>query len=308
MLTIRPFRNDDENEVINLWLRCGLVHPQNDPRKDIRRKSKVRPDLFLVGTLQEKIVASVMVGYEGHRGWINYLAVDPDCRKRGFGRRMMDAAERLLRAEGCPKINLQVRTSNDTVVAFYRAMGFLPDDVVSLGKRLERDQKPPPISPCRADDFAGIHEIINEAAEAYRGVIPADRWHEPYMSTAELESEIAKGVRFYGYYDGARLIGVMGIQDVKDVTLIRHAYVRAEAQGRGVGGALLEFLRTLTERPVLIGTWKAASWAIGFYQKNGFVLVGDEEKNRLLGVYWTVPPRQIEESVVLADRRWTERS
>lgn len=139
MLTTRPFRSADEPAVIELWTRCGLVKPQNDPRKDIRRKSQVHPDLFLVGLLDGQIVATVMVGYEGHRGWINYLAVSPDHQKRGFGRRMMEEAERLLRAEGCPKINLQVRTSNTEVLAFYRAIGFLSDDVVSLGKRLEHD-------------------------------------------------------------------------------------------------------------------------------------------------------------------------
>lgn len=141
MLTVRSFQNNDEASIVDLWVRCGLVHPANDPRKDILRKSKVRPDLFLVGTIKDEIVASVMVGYEGHRGWINYLAVDPEYQKRGCGRRMMEEAERLLRAEGCPKINLQVRTSNAGVLAFYRAIGFLNDDVVSLGKRLLHDEK-----------------------------------------------------------------------------------------------------------------------------------------------------------------------
>ena len=141
MLAVRSFRGEDEAAIVDLWMRCGLVHPVNDPQRDIRRKLRVRPDLFLVGTLAEKIVASVMVGYEGHRGWINYLAVSPDCRKRGFGRKMMEEAERLLRAEECPKINLQVRRSNADVIAFYRAIGFLEDDVVSLGKRMEHDRK-----------------------------------------------------------------------------------------------------------------------------------------------------------------------
>ena len=140
MLIIRSFLNEDENAVIDLWGRCGLVHPQNDPRKDIRRKLKVRPDLFLVGLLDEEIVASVMAGYEGHRGWINYLAVSPDHRKKGLGKQIMAEAELLLRAAGCAKINLQVRSSNADVLAFYRAIGFLKDDVVSLGKRLEYDQ------------------------------------------------------------------------------------------------------------------------------------------------------------------------
>jgi len=139
MLTTRPFQTEDEADIINLWTRCGLVKPQNDPRKDILRKSKIQPEMFLVGLLQGKVVASVMVGYDGHRGWINYLAVCPGHQKRGFGRRMMTEAERLLQAKGCPKINLQVRTSNFEVLAFYRAIGFVQDDVTSLGKRLEHD-------------------------------------------------------------------------------------------------------------------------------------------------------------------------
>jgi ribosomal protein S18 acetylase RimI-like enzyme len=143
MLTVRSFQSEDETAVVGLWMSCGLVHPANDPRKDILRKSKVRPDLFLVGTFEKQIVASVMVGYEGHRGWINYLAVDPSHQKRGFGRKMMEEAERLLRAEGCPKINLQVRASNADVLAFYRAIGFQKDDVASLGKRLEHHQEQP---------------------------------------------------------------------------------------------------------------------------------------------------------------------
>jgi len=153
-------------------------------------------------------------------------------------------------------------------------------------------------------DLPTVLEIINESALAYKGVIPTDRWHEPYMPMAELLSEISKGVRFYVYCAGDGLAGVMGIQDVKDVTLIRHAYVRPECRGQGIGRKLLTYLNQLTGRPVLVGTWKAASWAIRFYEKNGFVLLPDDEKNRLLKIYWTVPDRQIEESVVLADRRW----
>ena len=160
------------------------------------------------------------------------------------------------------------------------------------------------IAACQASDLPAIFEIINDAAQAYKGVIPADRWHEPYMPMAELESEIAKGVRFYGHTLEGRLTGVMGIQDVKDVTLIRHAYVRTQSRRHGIGQALLEHLNGLTPRPVLIGTWKAATWAIRFYEKNGFRLVSEEEKNRLLPRYWTIPARQVEESVVLVDPRW----
>ncbi len=159
---------------------------------------------------------------------------------------------------------------------------------------------------CASTDLPMICEIINQSALAYKEVIPADRWHEPYMPMAELESEIDKAVRFYGYREGNRILGVMGIQDVKDVTLIRHAYVRTQFRGRGIGRALLAYVRELTSRPVLIGTWKDATWAVRFYEKNGFTLVGEDEKNRLLKTYWTVPDRQIEESVVLADSWWRD--
>jgi GNAT superfamily N-acetyltransferase len=151
----------------------------------------------------------------------------------------------------------------------------------------------PNIANCTALELDTICAIINESARAYKGVIPADRWHEPYMPTSELESEIGKGVRFCGYRADGELVGVMGIQDVADVTLIRHAYVRTAWRGRGVGRELLAHLRGLAERPILIGTWKAASWAIQFYRKNGFVLVSEAEKNRLLQTYWTIPKRQI---------------
>ena len=141
MLTTRSFEAGDEAEIVDLWERCGFVRPQNDPRKDIARKCKVRADLFRVGLFDGKIVATVMVGYEGHRGWINYLAVSPEFQRKGFGRHMMVEAEGLLRAEGCPKINLMVRTSNAAVVAFYRSLGYAVDEVVSLGKRLEVDHE-----------------------------------------------------------------------------------------------------------------------------------------------------------------------
>ena len=163
------------------------------------------------------------------------------------------------------------------------------------------------IRPAGRGDVAVIHEIINDAAQAYKGVIPADRWHEPYMPMAELESEIAKGVRFYCGWQDERIVGVMGIQDVKDVTLIRHAYVRSAVRRHGIGRALLEHLNRLTTRPVLIGTWRAATWAIRFYEKHGFQLVSEAEKSRVLPMYWTIPARQIEESVVLVDARWRQR-
>ena len=157
---------------------------------------------------------------------------------------------------------------------------------------------------CDPSDFETIRAIINDGAEAYRGVIPADRWTEPYMSREHLQHEIGAGVEFWGYEAGGNLVGVMGIQEVEDVTLIRHAYVRGSHQGRGIGALLLAHLRTLTDRPVLIGTWVDAAWAIGFYQKHGFRLVTPAEKERLLRRYWIIPERQIETSVVLADAKW----
>jgi ribosomal protein S18 acetylase RimI-like enzyme len=139
-IEIRPFRAADEPGVVVLWRRCNLVRSTNDPHKDIRRKLRVRPDLFLVGVFEGDIVASIMVGYEGHRGWLNYLAVAPEHQRKGFGRAIVEEAERLLRREGCPKINLQVRTSNQSALEFYRRIGYAVDDVVSMGKRLERDE------------------------------------------------------------------------------------------------------------------------------------------------------------------------
>jgi GNAT superfamily N-acetyltransferase len=158
----------------------------------------------------------------------------------------------------------------------------------------------PTIRRCRDDERDAIYEIVNAAAERYRGVIPADRWHEPYMPKDELDAEIAAGVEFWGYEDGDGLAGVMGVQPVKDVVLIRHAYVKPEHQGRGIGGALLDRLMAGADRRVLIGTWAAAEWAIGFYRKHGFVQVTPALKDELLKTYWNIPERQIHTSVVLA--------
>ena len=138
-MEIRPYRESDQDAVVALWRECGLVKPWNDPVKDIRRKMGIQRDLFLVGSTDGRLVATVMVGFEGHRGWVNYLAVSADCRKQGLGRLLMDEAEARLRAIGCPKINLQIRRSNADVVAFYRSIGYSEDDVVSMGKRLIED-------------------------------------------------------------------------------------------------------------------------------------------------------------------------
>jgi GNAT superfamily N-acetyltransferase len=155
---------------------------------------------------------------------------------------------------------------------------------------------------CTDGDLATIESIINEAADVYRGVIPSDRWHEPYMPRDELVAEVAAGVGFWGWDEAGALVGVMGLQRVRDVTLIRHAYVRRSHQSRGVGRELLTALSELATGRVLVGTWAAATWAIRFYERHGFRLVSAEEKDRLLDTYWTIPARQRDTSVVLERR------
>jgi GNAT superfamily N-acetyltransferase len=160
---------------------------------------------------------------------------------------------------------------------------------------------------CEHKEFESVWSVINDGAQAYRGTIPADRWTEPYMSVEELRHQIQDGVVFWGYEEMGALVGVMGLQNVQDVTLIRHAYVRTSSQKRGVGAQLLTHLLSVAETPVLIGTWADAMWAIRFYERYGFEIVGAEEKDRLLERYWTIPARQVETSVVLADERWRKR-
>lgn len=160
------------------------------------------------------------------------------------------------------------------------------------------------ISKSEQKDFNQIYEIINDAATAYRGVIPADRWHEPYMTEEELKKQIDEGVEFWSYTEDGEVMGVMGIQLKGDVTLIRQAYVRTMRRNRGIGRKLLEYLCTISTTPVLIGTWADAEWAIGFYQKHGFRLLPKEEKDNLLRKYWAIPECQIDTSVVLASSDW----
>jgi len=154
---------------------------------------------------------------------------------------------------------------------------------------------------CTEGEREAIFEIVNAAAEAYRGVIPADRWQEPYMPMEELDGEIAAGVEFWGYEEAGGLLGIMGIQPLGEVELIRHAYVLPESQGRGVGGALIAHLLRSATRPMLVGTWAAAEWAIRFYRGHGFEQVSPERKDELLRAYWDIPERQVETSVVLAN-------
>ena len=160
------------------------------------------------------------------------------------------------------------------------------------------------IRKCEQKDFNKIYEIINDAASAYRGVIPADRWHEPYITEEELKKQIDEGVQFWGFAEDGEITGVMGIQSKGDVTLIRHAYTRTIKRNKGIGSSLLKYLCAMSATPVLIGTWADASWAIEFYQKHGFRLLPKEEKDNLLSKYWTIPARQMDTSVVLASADW----
>jgi N-acetylglutamate synthase-like GNAT family acetyltransferase len=161
---------------------------------------------------------------------------------------------------------------------------------------------------CKQEDFKEICRIINDGASAYKGIIPADRWREPYMAEKELQTQIDEGVQFWCYKEGTEMLGVMGIQYKSDVTLIRHAYVRTANRSKGVGGKLLSHLVAVSSTPVLIGTWADAKWAIDFYQKHDFRLVSALEKEKLLRRYWSIPDRQIETSVVLASKDWKGRN
>lgn len=158
----------------------------------------------------------------------------------------------------------------------------------------------------REAEFAAILAIVNAAAQAYRGVIPPDRWHEPYMPPDELAKEIADGIVFWVAEEDGSLLAVMGMQDKGEVALVRHAYVAPSVQRKGVGTSLLRHVQGLTAKPILIGTWAAASWAIDFYRRNGFTVVPDTDKDSLLRKYWSIPARQAETSVVLADGRWMD--
>jgi GNAT superfamily N-acetyltransferase len=160
------------------------------------------------------------------------------------------------------------------------------------------------ICKCSEQDFSQINEVINDGALAYKGIIPSDRWHEPYMTEAELKQQINEGVQFWCYRQGKEIVGVMGIQFKGDVTLIRHAYVRTKNRKQGIGSKLLDHLASIATTPVLIGTWADARWAIDFYQKHGYRLISEEEKNEVLPKYWKIPSRQIQTSVVLASANW----
>lgn len=159
---------------------------------------------------------------------------------------------------------------------------------------------------CTADDFEEIFNIINDAAMAYKRAIPADCWHEPYMTKEELQTQLDVGVRFSCYVENNEVLGVMGIQDRGEVELIRHAYVRTRVRNRGIGSLLLGDLIGKCDKPILVGTWQAAVWAIHFYEKHGFCLVDEVERNHLLRKYWTIPDRQLHTSVVLIDQKYRQ--
>ena len=163
------------------------------------------------------------------------------------------------------------------------------------------------IRKCTQQDLSVMYEIINDAAQAYKGVIPEDRWHEPYMPIEELKDEMDDGVEFWGYVETGELIGVMGLQDKGDVYLIRHAYVRTSRRNHGIGTKLLHHLELITTKSILVGTWIDATWAIRFYEKNGYRALSRPETERLLKKYWKIPERQVVTSVVLANPKWEGR-
>ncbi|MGA2617156.1 MAG: GNAT family N-acetyltransferase [Thermoguttaceae bacterium] len=260
---------------------------------------------------QGRIVGSVRGYQDGKTCHVGRLVVHPACRRQGIGTQLMNRIEASFGA--AERFELFTGHRSATAIRLYERLGYRLFKQEPVHDRLilvfleKRRPVESMMRPCNDADFDTIVSIINEAAEAYRDVIPADRWHEPYMSREELRHEIHSGVRFWGWQAAGELVGVMGIQDVQDVTLIRHAYVRTAKRNQGIGGNLLCRLRELTNRPVLIGTWAAATWAIRFYQKHGFRLVTPEEKNRLLKKYWSIPERQVETSVVLAGDGITRR-
>ncbi len=182
------------------------------------------------------------------------------------------------------------------------------DDPCGIGRapwlRYRGDVSATILRPCGTADLPALFSIVNDAAQAYKGVIPADCWHEPYMPVEELKQQIDDGISFWGYESNDELVGVMGIQDRGGVTLIRHAYVRTAQRRKGIGEKLLSHLEGITAKPILIGTWSAASWAIRFYEKNGYRLLSRPDTIRLLRKYWRISERQIETSVVLANARW----
>jgi GNAT superfamily N-acetyltransferase len=277
--------------------------PLTETLEDFRSQFGSRVVLKAVD--QGRIVGSVRACRDGKTCRIGRLIVHPDYRRRGIGTQLMRRIEAACGT--AERFELFTGHKSANAIRLYERLGYEVFKQEPVHDRLtlvfleKKRQVAGILRPCNDADLDTIFSIINEAAEAYRGVIPADRWHDPYMPREELRHEIQNGVRFWGYEEAGELLGVMGIQDVQDVTLIRHAYVRTARRGQGIGGKLLAALRAKTNRPLLIGTWAAATWAIRFYQQHGFRLVTPAEKDRLLQRYWSIPARQVETSVVLAE-------
>ena len=280
--------------------------PLTETLEDFRSRFSSRVVLKAVD--QGRIVGSVRAYQDGKTCHIGRLVVHPDYQRQGIGTQLMNRIEASSGAAEWFELFTGHKSAN--AIRLYERLGYRVFKQEPVHDRLtliflaKRRRAESMIRPCNDADFDTICDIINDAAEAYRGIIPLDRWHEPYMPEEDLRHEIQSGVRFSGWEEDGRLLGIMGIQDVKDVTLIRHAYVRTANRNGGIGGKLLGELRKLTARPVLIGTWAAATWAIRFYEKHGFTLVTPEEKDQLLKRYWSIPERQIETSVVLAEEKW----
>jgi ribosomal protein S18 acetylase RimI-like enzyme len=236
-----------------------------------------------------------------------------------FGAILMQKCMDVALENGYQWLWLGVWEHNPKALSFYKKWGFeqYGEHIFQLGDDAQTDYLMKKnltmiddyrIEKCEETDFDDIYEIINDASIAYKGIIPADRWHEPYMSREELKHQIEDHIEFWGFREAGQLLGVMGIQHKEDVTLIRHAYVRTVCRSKGIGGKLLAHLCNTTNLPVLIGTWADATWAIEFYKKYNFRLLETEEKNRVLLEYWTIPTRQVETSVVLASPTWLSKS
>lgn len=330
----RRVRDADESEVgalARLW-----YHGWQDAHAEIlpaslarfrtvesfaERLSKLLPAVRVVGPPGNPLAFCITKGDELYQ-----LFVAERARGSGIAAALVADAEALLAERGVERAWLTCAIGNDRAARFYEKQGWhrtgvivseleTPEGIMRLEVwRYEKELRAPRLGDVHGGtmrirrstdaDFPAMLTIVNDAARAYRGVIPSDRWHEPYMPAEELKKEMAEGVIFWVAERDGRVEGVMGIQDKGEVALVRHAYVATTTQRSRVGTRLLRHVEGLVDKPILIGTWAAASWAIRFYERNGFRLVSSRDKDRLLRTYWSIPDRQIETSVVLANERW----